>query len=153
MMTRIVGFLFKQKIIYIKICCHCWNIYILLKICFLWKIQPSGDQTNFHWVMFELWAYGHIQNSVHGMWAFKKFKKFIFLNNSWNIYWIVLKICHDLLNGDKMEHQHQKAINFHKGWDRYICNILVQLYLWMTLRWFRTILKHEKVFFDIILNC
>ena len=27
-------------------------------------------------------SYGHIQNSVHGMWTFKKCKKFIFLNNS-----------------------------------------------------------------------
>ena len=43
--------------------------------------------------------HGHVQNSVNGMWTFKKCKKNIFLNNYWNIYWIVMKVSHDLSNG------------------------------------------------------
>ena len=31
--------------------------HILLKICSLWKILPSGDHTIFHKIMFERWAY------------------------------------------------------------------------------------------------
>ena len=59
--------------------------------------------------------YGHVQNSVHGMWTFKKCKKFIFLNNSWNIYWIVMKISHDLSNGDTNGMPTSKSNKFSQG--------------------------------------
>ena len=70
---------------------------------------------------------GHVQYSVHGMWTFKKCKKNVFLNKSWSIYGIIMKISMICQMVIQMEHQHQKAINIHKGWDRYIYNILVQL--------------------------
>ena len=45
---------------FIKISCKnlLWLLkHILLKICSLWKILPSGDHTIFHKIMFERWAY------------------------------------------------------------------------------------------------
>ena len=56
----------------------------------------------------------HVQNSLHGMWTFKKCKKFIFLNNL-KYYWILMKISHDLSNGDTNGTPTSKSNKFSQG--------------------------------------